>query len=320
MYFYIEKNKNISGKIKMQILKDLSIFLHQKAKLSQFSNAYAMYRAGTDPDSDSIGDWQGLLKSQGISCVYLGRSEIKDFYLQRRVKQNFLSLEYIYSGEFYIRNGDRGYLGEAGDLFLLHSGMDHDLMFLSEKKCRKLGMILSGRMLPDLLKLFQLDHVDVIHLPDSKRLDDLFDRIRGTLQNAVSRASCEWNAAYTFGLLQMLSNVSKAEPVPAEIARILEFFESHCSEPLNIRRLASEWGMSLPTLNKRFRAALHMTPYQYLLRLRLRRAAYLLQTDEWTIKEIAEMAGYRNPLHFSSEFHRFHGCSPREFRKKLRSL
>ena len=90
MYFYIEKNKNISGKIKMQILKDLSIFLHQKAKLSQFSNAYAMYRAGTDPDSDSIGDWQGLLKSQGISCVYLGRSEIKDFYLQR-LPENFIS-------------------------------------------------------------------------------------------------------------------------------------------------------------------------------------------------------------------------------------
>ncbi len=320
MYFYIEKNKNISGKIKMQVLKDLSIFLHQKAKLSQFSNAYAMYRAGTDPDSHSIGDWRGLLKSQAISCGYLGRSEIKDFYLQRRVKQNFLSLEYIYSGEFYIRNGDRGYLGEAGDLFLLHRGMDHDLMFLSEKKCRKMGMILSGWMLPDLLKLFQLDHVDVIQLPDSKRLDELFDLIRGTLQNAVSHVSCEWNATYTFGLLQMLSNVSKTGPVPAEIAKILEFFETHCSEPLNIRHLASEWGMSLPTLNKRFRAAVHMTPYQYLLRLRLRRAAYLLQADDWTIKEIAEMAGYRNPLHFSSEFHRFHGCSPREFRKKLRSL
>ena len=118
----------------------------------------------------------------------------------------------------------------------------------------------------------------------------------------------------------MLSNVSKTEPLPPEIARILEFFEAHCSEPLNIRRLASEWGMSLPTLNKRFRAAVHMTPYQYLLRLRLQRAAYLLQTDDWTIKEVAELAGYRNPLHFSSEFHRFHGCSPREFRKKLHSF
>lgn len=304
----------------MQILDHLSIFLRQKAPLLYHSGESSVYRSGAIPDSNLSVQRCVQLESQALYCDYLIRSEIKDFYLQRRVKQNFLSLEYIYSGEFYIRNGDRGYLGEAGDLFLLHRGMDHDLMFLSEKKCRKMGMILSGWMLPDLLKLFQLDHVDVIQLPNSKRLDELFDLIRGTLQNAVSHVSCEWNATYTFGLLQMLSNVSKTGPVPAEIAKILEFFETHCSEPLNIRHLASEWGMSLPTLNKRFRAAVHMTPYQYLLRLRLRRAAYLLQADDRTIKEIAEMAGYRNPLHFSSEFHRFHGCSPREFRKKLRSL
>ena len=290
----------------MQILDHLSIFLRQKAPLLYHSGESSVYRSGAIPDSNLSVQRCVQLESQALYCDYLIRSEIKDFYLQRRVKQNFLSLEYIYSGEFYIRNGDRGYLGEAGDLFLLHRGMDHDLMFLSEKKCRKMGMILSGWMLPDLLKLFQLDHVDVIQLPNSKRLDELFDLIRGTLQNAVSHVSCEWNATYTFGLLQMLSNVSKTGPVPAEIAKILEFFETHCSEPLNIRHLASEWGMSLPTLNKRFRAAVHMTPYQYLLRLRLRRAAYLLQADDWTIKEIAEMAGYRNPLHFSSEFHRFH--------------
>ena len=305
----------------MRILDDCSVFLHQKATLFFHAGAFSMYDAGIRPQrSHSASGRSGLLESQGVYCDYLIRSEIREFYLQRRIRQRFLSLEYIYSGEFYIRNGETGYLCEPGDLFLLHPGMDHDLMFLSEKKCRKLGCILSGWMLPEVLKAFQLDHVDVIQLPNSKRLDELFDLIRGTLQNAVSHVSCEWNATYTFGLLQMLSNVSKTGPVPAEIAKILEFFETHCSEPLNIRHLASEWGMSLPTLNKRFRAAVHMTPYQYLLRLRLRRAAYLLQADDWTIKEIAEMAGYRNPLHFSSEFHRFHGCSPREFRKKLRSL
>ena len=305
----------------MRILDDCSVFLHQKATLFFHAGAFSIYDAGIRPQrSHSASGRSGLLESQGVYCDYLIRSEIREFYLQRRIRQRFLSLEYIYSGEFYIRNGETGYLCEPGDLFLLHPGMDHDLMFLSEKKCRKLGCILSGWMLPEVLKAFQLDHVDVIQLPNSKRLDELFDLIRGTLQNAVSHVSCEWNATYTFGLLQMLSNVSKTGPVPAEIAKILEFFETHCSEPLNIRHLASEWGMSLPTLNKRFRAAVHMTPYQYLLRLRLRRAAYLLQADDWTIKEIAEMAGYRNPLHFSSEFHRFHGCSPREFRKKLRSL
>lgn len=49
----------------------------------------------------------------------------------------------------------------------------------------------------------------------------------------------------------------------------------------------------------------------------MHRAVTLLQTDAWAIKEIAEMCGYRNALHFSSEFHRTYGCSPREYRKKL---
>ena len=305
----------------MRLLDDLSIFLQQKARLQYHAGAFSLYQSGENPDSVLVAQRSEVLEQLGIFCCYLGRSEIRDFYLQRRVKQNFLSLGiHLFRRILHpqrrpgISGGSRRSLSPAS-----RNGSRPDVP-VGKKNGRKMGMILYGWMLPDLLKLFQLDHVDVIHLPDSKRLDDLFDRIRDTLQNAVSHASCEQNAAYTFGLLQMLSNVSKTEPLPPEIARILEFFEAHCSEPLNIRRLASEWGMSLPTLNKRFRAAVHMTPYQYLLRLRLQRAAYLLQTDDWTIKEVAELAGYRNPLHFSSEFHRFHGCSPREFRKKLHSF
>ena len=37
---------------------------------------------------------------------------------------------------------------------------------------------------------------------------------------------------------------------------------------------------------------------------------------ELSIKDIADRVGYRNQLYFSSEFRRFSGMSPREFRKK----
>ena len=302
----------------MRVLDDCSIFLHQKATLFFHAGAFSMYDAGIRPQrSHSASGRSGLLESQGVYCDYLIRSEIREFYLQRRIRQRFLSLEYIYSGEFYIRNGETGYLCEPGDLFLLHPGMDHDLMFLSEKKCRKLGCILSGWMLPEVLKAFQLDHVDVIHLPDSKRLDDVFDRILETFQDSMRRKACERNAGLTFELLQMLANVHQAQPLSQDVAEILDFFEEHCSEEVNMRHLAERYGMTLPTLNKRFRSALHMTPYQYLIKLRMHRAVTLLQTDAWAIKEIAEMCGYRNALHFSSEFHRTYGCSPREYRKKL---
>ena len=233
-----------------------------------------MYDAGIRPQrSHSASGRSGLLESQGVYCDYLIRSEIREFYLQRRIRQRFLSLEYIYSGEFYIRNGETGYLCEPGDLFLLH--------------------------------------------PDSKRLDDVFDRILETFQDGMRRKACERNAGLTFELLQMLANVHQAQPLSQDVAEILDFFEEHCSEEVNMRHLAERYGMTLPTLNKRFRSALHMTPYQYLIKLRMHRAVTLLQTDAWAIKEIAEMCGYRNALHFSSEFHRTYGCSPREYRKKL---
>ena len=65
----------------------------------------------------------------------------------------------------------------------------------------------------------------------------------------------------------------------------------------------------------RFRAGFHLTPYRYLMRARLLRAARLLCESRLTVKEIGALVGYGSPFHFSTEFTRFHGRSPREFRR-----
>lgn len=80
--------------------------------------------------------------------------------------------------------------------------------------------------------------------------------------------------------------------------------------------LAEELGVSLPTFNVRFRASFGETPYQYLIRMRLLHAARLLGGSRLTVKEISQLCGYGNPFHFSTEFTRFHGCPPREFRRR----
>ena len=49
--------------------------------------------------------------------------------------------------------------------------------------------------------------------------------------------------------------------------------------------------------------------------MRMRRAAtILLQRPELSIKEVAAQVGYDSALIFSSEFKRYHGESPRNFR------
>ena len=257
------------------------------------------------------------MESQLLYSPYVARSDLSDYYFQRRKKQDYLSIEYIYSGEIYIKSGNQGYAAEAGDLCLLHPGMDNSILFTGEKRCRKLGIIIKGRALSEIMKLLQIDNLQVINFPESKRLDEIIDHTGNNLMKATERYSCEKMAGNLFELLQFIANAAKCQPIPQDIADIQSYFEKHYAENINMKQVAAEFNMSIPTLNKRFSNALHMTPYQYLIQLRMHKASCLLAGNKLTIKEIAAMVGYNSPLHFSTEFRRMHGCSPRHYRLKL---
>lgn len=67
----------------------------------------------------------------------------------------------------------------------------------------------------------------------------------------------------------------------------------------------------LAALFKRFST---VSPYQYLMRLKLNRAADLLLTTSLSVKEIATYVGFEDPYHFSRNFKQFHTCSPKQYR------
>ena len=64
-----------------------------------------------------------------------------------------------------------------------------------------------------------------------------------------------------------------------------------------------------------FSKVLGVTPHQYLLRVRLRRAARLLADDSRSITDVAFDAGFADLSNFVRTFHRAAGVSPREFRR-----
>ena len=77
--------------------------------------------------------------------------------------------------------------------------------------------------------------------------------------------------------------------------------------------LAKNSGTSVTNLVRLFRKYLNTTPHRYLIDFRMRHAERLLDEHISSIKEIAQLVGYPNPLNFSTEFRRRHGCSPREW-------
>jgi AraC family transcriptional regulator len=109
---------------------------------------------------------------------------------------------------------------------------------------------------------------------------------------------------------------SRASPVRASVrderrvSEILHFIEENASEALELDELASKAGMSKYHFLRSFRRTAGITPYQFLLNVRLRRTAVRLATTQMPISAVAFEEGLAiSPLSttdfaMSSAFHR----------------
>ena len=97
------------------------------------------------------------------------------------------------------------------------------------------------------------------------------------------------------------------------------FIDSHAEQPIALEDAASAVGLSAFHFLRVFSRALGVTPHQYLVRTRLRRAARLLADDERPVTEVALDVGFADLSNFVRTFHRAAGVSPGAFQKARRA-
>lgn len=86
-----------------------------------------------------------------------------------------------------------------------------------------------------------------------------------------------------------------------------------------LQSVADQFGMSLRTFNRRFKAATGSTPLEYLQKIRIGTAKDLLQESNLGVSEISAKVGFNDPGYFASLFKRRVSLSPREYRKLVRA-
>ncbi len=295
----------------MRPFHDLSLFHRQEAQLVSRGRDSSVYQTSRDY---FFREW--VLKRNGaeglrLYAAYLCESTLTAApYFQRRRNQLYCTVEYLLEGEMFFRCGQEAFAAEAGDLVLLHPHGDNDLYYPGGGICRKYGMTLDGDLLSPLLLQLRLDGVRVIPFTERER----FERIFRELARLLPEGDGERIGGLVFELLLIFAAAVPEPPLPPPVAKALKTMEKRLAEPLLTSDLAAEAGLSLPTFNKLFAAALRLPPHQYLKRLRLTHAARLLAEEKLSIKEVAAASGYNQPRHFSLEFRRFHGKTPGEFR------
>lgn len=98
------------------------------------------------------------------------------------------------------------------------------------------------------------------------------------------------------------------------VSAVQEHVRNHFQESLTIRDLANLVHMNPNYLSGLFKAEVGETFSDYLLRVRMERAKDLLMRPDARVYEVAESVGYVTAAYFSSQFKKFTGQTPAEFR------
>lgn len=94
------------------------------------------------------------------------------------------------------------------------------------------------------------------------------------------------------------------------------WIDTHAERAIDLDTLAREAGLSAFHFLRVFSRTLGVTPHQYLIRARLRRAARQLAESARPVTEIAYDVGFADLSHFTRSFRRAAGESPGRFRQR----
>jgi AraC-like DNA-binding protein len=109
-----------------------------------------------------------------------------------------------------------------------------------------------------------------------------------------------------------------SEPTARDRRRAVEtalWLDEHAREPIDLAAAARQARLSAFHFLRVFERVIGITPHQYLVRARLRRAARMLADDSRPITDVAFDSGFGDLSNFVRSFRRAAGMSPRRFRQ-----
>ena len=102
------------------------------------------------------------------------------------------------------------------------------------------------------------------------------------------------------------------------IQEAISYMEQNYQREVTVEEIAAACQLNRSYFSKLFKQKKGCPPQEYLIRLRLSKAAELMKHSAVSIGDISVSCGYPNQLHFSRAFKQRYGVSPREWRAQNR--
>lgn len=235
---------------------------------------------------------------------------------------NFHWLQTIEGEGEFLLNGRR-YSLPPGSGSMLFPGVPHSYAAKSGKKWSTLYVTFGGELAASMLASLGIRHTEWLHwnedAPITSQLLAMIEQVRKDDDRTGLNASA---ALYRFltmikiygqkgGRSSVYQHLEKLDP-------LLHWLDEHYGDPeIGLSDMAMQLDISPRYLNSLFRQAFGITAYAYLIRLRIIKSKEMMSFGEnkQSIKEIAQLSGYRDSSHFIAAFGKAEGMTPEQFRK-----
>lgn len=244
-------------------------------------------------------------------------SYLPGYSLRHRSVDNFM-LAYVREGELNIKVAGRLFTVHEHQLLLMNCRNPHD--FWTTMPCKDYFVHFDGPTANAYYRyLARNDEVAIIR----ERTDRVVNSMRGIIDVMSGRTKLAPSSVAHLidGILtdcdanNEIDRTGNATHIAIE--RVVSYIAEHLDEDLSIDRLAAIACLSRFYFAKAFREIVGTSPNEYVTRLRVIRAKYLLSLTDLTVLQISKDCGYRSQSTFGAMFKRSIGVTPTEYRSQL---
>ncbi|MBP1974974.1 AraC family transcriptional regulator [Cohnella thailandensis] len=174
----------------------------------------------------------------------------------------------------------------------------------------------------ELLQSLNLLETAPLHWEEDSPLPDFLEGMLDRLEEGndlfgLSASADAYRFLITLRQYGSLDSRSAMMRSSEKLRPLLEWMErSYVNADIGLTEMTEVLGMPASTLNVLFRSTFGVSPYVYLIQLRLRKAKELLINEPGAaVKQIAELVGFRDSSHFVATFRRKTGLPPEQYRR-----
>lgn len=235
----------------------------------------------------------------------------------KRILPHYTLVYVLRGGGTYVDENGAAFDVETGDAILVMPGLEHWYGPDKGERWDELYLVFEG-------PVFDLWRGEECFNPSQPVIslhptDYWLDRIKQAIgeNNEGDPAKMMSEAVRLQALLTDIQYAARSD-VEADIMW-LEEAKAALDDKENVHDAASTVGVAYEVFRKKFRRLSGMPPGKYRTAILMERACDLLAEKSLTLRDIANELGYCDEYHFSKQFSKTIGWSPREYRARMPS-